>query len=326
MAVVFQKAVKSKAKGRLGLIGPSGAGKTYTALLVATHMGGRIALIDTEHGSASKYADEFEFDTLCLNNFNPKNYIEAIKSAGAAGYDVLIIDSLSHAWMGTDGALELADKNAAKYGGNRFAAWRDVTPLHNQLIEAILSSPCHVIATMRSKMEYIQTTDEKGKTVIRKVGMAPIQRDGMEYEFDVVGDMDTAHNFVVSKTRCKALDGAIIECPGKELADTFMAWLSDGAEAPPPKPVQKPAPAQSEKPAEKPPARQNTTGDDSKPNWTAFWTVVRPLNLTKEFINQEASAFFNCSINKSLTEVPDLDNGLLQQFAEYLVKTQKKGA
>jgi hypothetical protein len=87
-----------------------------------------------------------------------------------------------------------------------------------------------------------------------------------------------------------------------------------------------PARQTEEKPAEKPPTRQNTTGDDSKPNWTAFWTVVRPLNLTKEFINQEASAFFNCSINKSLTEVPDLDNALLQQFAEYLTEMQRKGA
>jgi len=324
MAYVFQKAVKAKSKARIGLIGPSGSGKTYTALLLATHMGNRIALIDTEHGSASKYADEFDFDTLWLDNYHPKNYIEAIKAAGEAGYDVLIIDSLSHAWAGTDGALDLADKNAAKYGGNRFAAWRDVTPLHNQLIEAILSSPCHVIATMRSKMEYIQTTDEKGRTVIRKVGMAPIQREGMEYEFDVVGELDIDHNFIVSKTRCKALDGAIIKCPGKELADTLKAWLSDGAEMPAARnPVEKSAPARNEKPAEKPPTRQSDGGN--KPNWTTFWTVVRPLNLSKELINQEASAFFNCHVEKSLTEIPDLDNNTLQQFAEYLVETQKKG-
>lgn len=323
MAYVFQKAVKAKSKARIGLIGPSGSGKTYTALLLATHMGNRIALMDTEHGSASKYADEFDFDTLWLNNYHPKNYIEAIKAAGEAGYDVLIIDSLSHAWAGTDGALDLADKNAAKYGGNRWAAWRDVTPLHNQLIEAILSSPCHVIATMRSKMEYIQTIDEKGRTVIRKVGMAPIQRDGMEYEFDVVGDLDIDHTLVISKTRCKALDGAIIKCPGKELADTLKAWLSDGVEMPQAqKPVEKPHPARDEKPAEKPPTRQSDGGN--KPDWTAFWMAVRPLNLSKEFINTEASSFFNCSIKKSLTEIPDLDNDLLQQFAEYLVKTQKK--
>jgi len=325
MAYVFQKAVKAKSKARIGLIGPSGSGKTYTALLLATHMGNRIALIDTEHGSASKYADEFDFDTLWLDNYHPKNYIEAIKAAGEAGYDVLIIDSLSHAWAGTDGALDLADKNAAKYGGNRFAAWRDVTPLHNQLIEAILSSPCHVIATMRSKMEYIQTTDEKGRTVIRKVGMAPIQREGMEYEFDVVGELDIDHNFIVSKTRCKALDGAIIKCPGKELADTLKAWLSDGVEVPKPAPKPEPEKQGEDRPVTPLPARQQQPDDNKKPNWTAFWMAVRPLNLSKEFINTEASAFFNCSIKQSLTEIPDLDNDLLQQFAEYLVETQKKG-
>lgn len=232
MAIQFKRAVKSQAKARIGLIGPSGSGKTYTALLLAQTMGQRIAVIDTEHGSASKYADEFQFDTLELANFHPQNYIDGIKAAGQAGYDVIIIDSLSHAWAGSGGALELADKGALKYSGNRFAAWRDVTPLHNQLIEAMLSSPAHVIATMRSKMEYIQTQDSKGKTIIRKVGMAPIQRDGMEYEFDIVGDLDIDHNLIISKTRCRALDGVVINKPGKELAETVKAWLSDGEPLP----------------------------------------------------------------------------------------------
>jgi len=232
VAIQFKRAVKSQAKARIGLIGPSGSGKTYTALLLAQAMGERIAAIDTEHGSASKYADEFEFDTLELANFHPQNYIDGIKAAGQAGYDVIIIDSLSHAWAGSGGALELADKGALKYSGNRFAAWRDVTPLHNQLIEAMLSSPAHVIATMRSKMEYIQTQDSKGKTIIRKVGMAPIQRDGMEYEFDIVGDLDIDHNLIISKTRCRALDGVVINKPGKELAETVKAWLSDGEPLP----------------------------------------------------------------------------------------------
>ncbi len=240
MAIQFKRAVKSQAKARIGLIGPSGSGKTYTALLLAQTMGQRIAVIDTEHGSASKYADEFQFDTLELANFHPQNYIDGIKAAGQAGYDVIIIDSLSHAWAGSGGALELADKGALKYSGNRFAAWRDVTPLHNQLIEAMLSSPAHVIATMRSKMEYIQTQDSKGKTIIRKVGMAPIQRDGMEYEFDIVGDLDIDHNLIISKTRCRALDGVVINKPGKELAETVKAWLSDGEPLP-----DKPTDAQS---------------------------------------------------------------------------------
>lgn len=227
----FQKATKKQAKARIGLIGPSGAGKTYTSLALATGLGKKIALIDTEHGSASKYADKFDFDVLELDNYNPQHYINAIKEAGKLGYDVLIIDSLSHAWAGTDGALELADKNSIKYGGNKFAAWRDITPLHNKLIEAIISSPCHIIATMRAKTQYIQTQDNKGKAIIKKVGLEPIQRDGMEYEFDIVADMDTDHNLIVSKTRCEALDGVVMNKPGSDLTEIIKAWLTDGEEA-----------------------------------------------------------------------------------------------
>lgn len=264
----FTKAVKTQAKARIGLIGPSGSGKTYSALRLAKTLGEKIAVIDSEHGSASKYADEFEFDTLTLETYHPQQYIDGIISAGQAGYDVLIIDSLSHAWAGTDGALELADRNATKYGGNRFAAWRDVTPLHNKLIEAILSSPCHVIATMRSKMEYVQTQDDKGKTVIKKVGMQPIQRDGMEYEFDIVGDLDLEHNLIISKTRCRHLDGAVVNKPGEQLAATVKAWLTDGVEMPP-------KPAEASKPATKPAQASLPTSTTGKRDWTKFWPLVK---------------------------------------------------
>lgn len=225
----FQRATKKQAKARIGIIGPSGSGKTYTALKIASGLGQKIAVIDTEHGSASKYADEFEFDVLELDTYHPQNYIDGIIEAGKAGYDVLIIDSLSHAWAGTEGALELVDKNAAKYGGNKFAAWRDVTPLHNKLVQSILSATMHVIATMRSKVSYIQTQDEKGRTIIKKVGTEPVQREGMEYEFDIVAEMDLDHNFVVTKTRCKALDGLIVNKPDQAISKTILDWLTDGA-------------------------------------------------------------------------------------------------
>ncbi|GAV21581.1 ATP-binding protein [Carboxydothermus pertinax] len=236
--MAFKKATKKQAKARIGLIGPSGSGKTYTALKLASGLGGKIAVIDTEHGSASKYADKFEFDVLELDTYHPQKYIDAIKEAAKEGYDVLVIDSLSHAWAGTDGAIELADKNAVKYGGNKFAAWRDVTPLHNKLVEAIITAPLHVIATMRAKMQYIQTQDEKGKTIIKKVGLEPVQRDGMEYEFDIVADMDIDHNLIISKTRCEALDGLIINKPGEELAKIIKDWLTDGVQVETPKPKQ----------------------------------------------------------------------------------------
>lgn len=230
----FQKATKKQAKARIGIIGPSGSGKTYTALKIASGLGGKIAVIDTEHGSASKYADEFEFDVLELDTYHPQKYIDGIIEAGKAGYDVLIIDSLSHAWAGTEGALELVEKNAAKYGGNKFAAWRDVTPLHNKLVQSILSAPMHVIATMRTKVSYIQTQDEKGRTIIKKVGTEPIQREGMEYEFDIVAEMDLDHNFIVTKTRCKALDGLIVNKPDQTISKTILDWLTDGAVVTPP--------------------------------------------------------------------------------------------
>lgn len=226
---MFKKATKQQSRLRMALIGPSGSGKTYTALKIATDLGERVALIDTERGSASKYADEFEFDTCDLDSFDPRRYVEAIRAADAAGYDVLVIDSLSHAWSGTGGALDLVDKARARsQSGNSFTAWKDVTPLHNQLVDTILQCKAHIIVTMRAKTEYVMEADSRGKQTPRKVGLAPIQRDGLEYEFDVVADVDLDHRFIVSKTRCKALDSAVV--PNAEgVAATLKAWLMNGS-------------------------------------------------------------------------------------------------
>jgi hypothetical protein len=224
----FQKARKSQAKARVAIVGPAGSGKTWTALRMASHMGKRIALIDTEHGSASKYADKFSFDTLIMEKFSPRQYVEAIKSAEQSGYDVLIIDSLSHAWQGLGGALEMVDSAAGKYGGNRFAAWRDVTPEHNALVDAMLSASCHIIVTVRVKTHYDVQKDDRGKMTPVKVGLAPIQREGLEYEFDVVGDIDHQHVMTISKTRCSELDGETFRLPGEDVATIIIDWLSDG--------------------------------------------------------------------------------------------------
>lgn len=229
--MAFQKATKRRAKLRLAIIGPSGSGKTYTGLTLAKHLGTKVAVIDTERGSASKYADKFAFDVTELESFAPATYIAAINEAATAGYDVLVIDSLSHAWMGKGGALEMVDTAAKRsQSNNAFAAWRDVTPQHNAMVEAIITAPLHVIVTMRAKTEYVMEQDSKGKTVPRKIGIAPIQRDGLEYEFDVVGDMDYENNFIVSKSRCEQLTGAVIAKPNGNLADVLKAWLNDGSE------------------------------------------------------------------------------------------------
>ena len=232
---MFQKAVKSQAKLRMALTGPSGSGKTYTALRVGSALcnGGRLALVDTENASASKYADEFEFDVLELDApFHPDRFIEAIKGAESAGYDVLILDSLSHAWNGAGGLLEIVDQTAKRMKtSNTFAAWKDATPIQNRFVESIVRSKIHIIATMRSKQEYV-IEQVNGKSIPRKVGMAPIQRDAFEYEFDVVGDLDLEHNLIISKTRCRALDNAVIKHPGADLAQTLAEWLTDGAATP----------------------------------------------------------------------------------------------
>lgn len=238
--LTFKPATKSKLFARVGLIGPSGSGKTYTALALATALGQRVAVIDTEHGAASKYADLFTFDVLELTSFDPRTYMEAIRAAEAAGYDTIVIDSLSHAWAGSGGVLELVDKiSRQSKSGNNFSAWGDVTPLQNQLIETILASKMHVIATMRSKMEYAQQRDENtGKTRVVKLGLQPVQRDSVEYEFDIIGEMDMDNVLTISKTRCPALKSAVIERPGAALAQTIGVWLNSGEGERQPNPTQ----------------------------------------------------------------------------------------
>jgi nucleoside-triphosphatase THEP1 len=230
----FKKATKEQAKLRLALIGLAGSGKTYSALSIASHLvpGGRIAVIDTERGSASLYADRFAFDVLDLERHGPENYCEAIAAAEEAGYDVVVIDSLSHAWAGRDGALEQVDRIAKREGkANNFTAWRDVTPKHNRLVDTMLSCRAHVIATLRSKMEYVLERDDKtGKNSVRKMGLAPIQREGLDFEFSIVGDMNLSHELIVSKSRCSAVEvGSIVEKPGEKFAKALRDWLSSGA-------------------------------------------------------------------------------------------------
>lgn len=253
--MAFQKAVKRESKLRMAISGPAGAGKTWTALTLATRLanGESFAVIDTERGSASKYAEDFGFDTNELDNFDPRHYVKAIHEAEDAGYSVLVIDSLTHAWNGTGGLLDIVDAIARrKYSGNTFAAWKDATPLQNQLIDAITASKLHIIVTMRSKQEYSAEKGASGKTEVKKLGMAPIQRDGMEYEFDVVADMDIDNNMIIQKSRCSKLSGQIIPKPDKKVADTLKEWLrgapveEKASESKAPVATPNPAPAKAE--------------------------------------------------------------------------------
>ncbi len=222
---MFKKATKTESRLRLALCGPSGSGKTYSALNIAQHLGRTIAVIDTEHGSANKYADRFDFDVEELTDHHPTKYVEAIKEAGKAEYDVIIIDSLTHAWFKE---LELAGKG--------FDGWKNVRPLERALIDAMLSSPSHIIATMRSRTEYVmeEYTKKNGDrgTAPNKVGLAPIQTSGIEYEFDIAGEINLEHILTLSKSRCSELSNQTFLNPGQELAEMLTAWLTDGASMP----------------------------------------------------------------------------------------------
>lgn len=246
----FEKATKSKSKLRLAIDGVPGSGKTYTALVAAKTLGGKTAVIDTERGSASLYSDEFNFDVLELNTFSPQVFIDAITSAEEAGYNNIVIDSLSHAWEGEGGALDMVDEAAKRsQSGNTFNAWKNITPLQRKLFDTMLQSPANIIATMRSKMEYVQEKDERtGKLMPKKIGLAPVQRQGTEYEFTIVCDMDTDHNMIVSKSRCKVVADKVVNKPDHKFFQIIIDWLNSGADVDAPK-VEKPVTV-TEKPAE----------------------------------------------------------------------------
>lgn len=222
---MFKKAERKQAKLRLALAGPSGSGKTYSALLLAQGIGGRIAVIDTEHGSASLYADIADFDTLELHApYSPERYVDAITAAEQAGYSVLIIDSYSHEWTGSGGCLEANEQLAhQKFRGNTWAAWNETTPRHRRLTDKILTSSLHIICTMRSKTETVQGEGKK----ILKLGMKSEQRDGTDYEFTVVLDLThDGHVAMASKDRTKLFEAP--ELISEETGRRLLAWLNSG--------------------------------------------------------------------------------------------------
>jgi hypothetical protein len=238
----FSKAVRKKAKLRLALTGPSGSGKTYGALLLAKGIGGKVAVIDSEHGSASLYANLLDYDTLELAPpYSPERYIAAIHAAEKAGYDVIVIDSVTHEWSGSGGCLEINETTAkARFQGNTWSAWNDTTPRHRAFLDAMLQSPAHIIATARSKTETAQQKDGNGKTKVVKLGMKAEQRDGLEFEMSVVLDIvHDGHYAVASKDRTGLFvdqdPQAITEQTGVKLRE----WLESGAEPPaaPPAPA-----------------------------------------------------------------------------------------
>lgn len=225
---LFQKAVRRQRKLRMALSGPSGSGKTFTMLTLAKALGQRVAVIDTEHSSASVYAERFDFDVLTLTSFHPDRYVEAIREAEKEGYDFCGIDSLSHAWQGQDGMLDLVDRLAGNSKDTFGRGWRNAKPFEQKLWDTMLGCNMHLIATLRAKTAYEVSKDDKGNTKIEKLGLAPVQRSDSEYEFDIVADMDVSNVLTVAKTRCSALTNGRFVKPGQDLADILSTWLTEG--------------------------------------------------------------------------------------------------
>lgn len=298
------KATRKAKKLKICLNGPSGSGKTYQSLSIACGLknGGRVLLIDTERGSASLYADKFDFDVIELPTYTVADYQEALNYAATNKYDVVILDSLSHLW---EELLEEADRQTIKDPRHSsFAAWKKVTPLYNRAVQAIVTCPVHVIATTRAKSEYvIDQVERNGKTynVPRKVGLAPIFRQGGEYEFDVVGNIDLEHNLIIEKTRLDFLADRVISKAGEKLGAEMKAWLESA-------PVQSPAPT--------PPAPQVATNGNGHAHKDEIrhgeFPALSLENDTSPFLGDE-NGVSNYAAAKSEESVPVFGYGKLAE-------------
>lgn len=232
MAFTFQKAARHAVKLKLAIDGPSGSGKTMGALALAKGItnGGRIALADSENGSAALYAGRFDFDTVAIPDAKPSTYRALIDAAVEGGYDALVIDSLSHAWhhvLAEKEAHELRDSKA-----NGWTLWRKYGPMWDGLMQHILQAPIHVISTMRSKQAYEQIVKSDGKKAVVKLGMAPQVRDGSEYEFSIVFSVNQDHFAEATKDRSELFAGRQVNLCDASLHRELVEWMNAGGPAP----------------------------------------------------------------------------------------------
>lgn len=307
MAMQKRKAQRRKVKPKVGLAGTSGSGKTYSALRMACGYTGdwsKVCLIDTEGGRGELYADTTirgiyigEYDYIRLDPpFTPARYIEAIKTAESdPNIEAIIVDSMTHAWAGTGGMLDMKDSYAKSAKENDFTAWRRITPEHNKLVEAVLRSRCAVFATVRTKTEYV-IEDVDGKKKPRKIGMAPVFRDGLEYEFTVFMDMSQEHFADATKDNTGIFEGTPF-IPSEEHGQRLMEWLQTGKG----EPIESPAPSTTQTPPP-PPAEGGHKGTDPPP----------PANFD---VAQARRTFF-----AAMTEIAD-QAGVPKEFAEEKGKT-----
>ena len=228
--MAFRKAERAQLYLRCALFGPSGSGKTMTALRIARgiaeKIGSPFAVIDTESRSASKYADRISFEVDDLEKKTIDDYIASMGEAAKAGYKVLVIDSLSHAWRElTDEVDRMTQASASK---NSILSWGKANPKQKCFIEAILNYPGHLIATMRSKTEWVIGEGKNGKAAPEKLGLAPEQGKGIEYEFDLLLELNQKHEAVVTKDRTGKFQDEAIGKPGEEFGMALYDWLMSG--------------------------------------------------------------------------------------------------
>lgn len=284
MTLTIRKAERKQAKARVAFIGPSGTGKTYSSILFARGLAGpngKILMVDTEHHSGELYSNLTNYDYAEIEPpYETEKYIEAIHLAEKNGYDVLILDSISHAWAGQGGLLEQQDKVASR-STNRFSAWGEITPKHQKFVETILSSKVHIIATMRAKTAYALVPDASGKTKPEKLGLAPVQREGIDYEFTLVFDIDRSHSAQASKDRTGLFDMKIFR-PSEAEGAELRAWLEDASA-----PLPTPATTQTQ-----PKARPERTAPKSK----YFASEVERMKIYTYIPNGWSTAIFDKTV------------------------------
>jgi len=219
----FQKAERKQAVIKLAIQGPSGSGKTYSSLLLAYGLAGnwnQIAVIDTENNSSHLYSHLGSYNVLSLSEpFTPERYVEAIEFCEKSGMRVIIIDSISQEWEGSGGIIE----SHGNMSGNSFTNWNKMTPRHNSFVQKILQSSSHVICTIRSKQDYV-LTDKNGKMVPEKVGLKGVTRDGMDYEFTVVLDLDIKHQATASKDRTGLFSNPMPFMVNESIGNRIKIW------------------------------------------------------------------------------------------------------
>jgi hypothetical protein len=231
--LAIKKATRSAVKIKIFLAGPSGSGKTDGALALAKAFAGadaRICVIDTERESASYYADRYEFDTLALDApYTTDRYVEALGIAVAAGYDVVIIDSITHQWSGVGGILERKEQLDSRPNSNSFTNWAKFTPETERFRNALLEAPVHLIACCRAKQEYVLGDGDGGRgKKVQKMGLKPEQRDGLEYEFGVALQLQMDHKAEATKDRTGVFEGKIADLKNPNVGRALRAWLDAG--------------------------------------------------------------------------------------------------